>query len=111
MAAQPRTFFRVVKTDPPRLEDFVSNDAKGLTPPDERAETLRVWSGISVYATAAQARRMARRYTGHGDYIAVLRITDDSTIRVERTLNRPGHHTLWAPPAELLESVIAVEPL
>ena len=60
MAAQPRTFFRVVKTDPPRLEDLVSNDAKGMTPPDERAEILRVWSGISVYATAAQARPMAR---------------------------------------------------
>ena len=36
---------------------------------------------------------------------------DDGPIRVERTLSRPGHHTLWASPTERLASVVAVEPL
>ena len=47
-----------------------------MQPPDEREETLRVWSGVSVYATAAQARRMARRYPGHGEYLAIVRVED-----------------------------------
>ena len=111
MTTQFRMFFRVVKTNPPRSEELRSNEAKGMRPPDDRAETLRVWSGVSVYATAAQARRMARRYTGHGDYIAALRIVDGGAIRVERTLGRPGHHTLWGSPDDLLAAVVAVEPL
>lgn len=82
-----------------------------MKPPDERVETLHVWSGVSVYATAAQARRMARRYTGHGDYVATMRITSGGRIHAERTLGRPGHHTLWASPSDLLASVVAVEPL
>ena len=111
MVVRSQRFYRVVKTNPATRSDFVSNAALGMEPPDDRPETLRVWSGISVYATAAQARRMARRYRGHGDYIAAIQIDEGSPIRFERTLGRPGHHTLWASPDEILAAVVAVEPL
>jgi hypothetical protein len=94
-------------TIPEIVQDLVA--WKGMKPPDDRPETLRVWSGISVYATAVQARRMARRYRGHGDYIATIRVFEGGPIRIERTLARPGHHTLWARPEELLAAVVGVE--
>jgi hypothetical protein len=111
MVAWSQRFYRVVKTNPSTRSDWVSNAERGMVPPDDRPETLRVWSGVSVYATAAQARRMARRYRGHGTFIATVEIKEGSPIRVERTLARPGHHTLWASPEELLAAVVAVEPL
>lgn len=111
MAVPSRTFFRVVKTNPPKLEDFLSNDEKGMMPPDPRPETLLIWAGVSVYATMAQARQMARRYTGHGDFLASIAVQEGSTIRVERTLGRPGHHTIWGSSDALLAAVVAVEPL
>ena len=111
MVVSWQRFYRVVKTNPSTHSDWVSNAARGMVPPDDRPETLRVWSGVSVYATAAQARRMARRYRGHGTFIAIIQIDEGSPIRVERTLSRPGHHTLWASPEVLLEAVVNVEPL
>lgn len=111
MAAAPRRFFRVVKTNPPSLNDFLSNVARGIKPPDEDAETLRLWLGVSVYATAAQARRMARRYPRHGAFIAHLEVEAGAPVRFERTLSTPGHHTMWAMPAYLITQVVAVERL
>jgi hypothetical protein len=112
MTASPtREFYRVVKTDPPSIEDFLSNAAKGDQPPDPTPETLRVWQGISVYATASQARRMARRYPRHGGYLALLRVHEGGLIRFERTLAKPGHHTLWGNPREFLACIVSVTPL
>lgn len=111
MTAPVRRFYRIVKTDPPRLEDFLSNQARGITPPDTKSLTLWVWTCISVYATSAQAHRMARRYPRHGTLMAVLEIEPEAPVQVERTLSTPGHHTIWGDPTELLRRVVAVEPL
>ncbi len=102
-----RTFWRIVRTNPPTAADFLSNEAKGLRGRDDNAETLRLWSGISVFATLTQAWRMAHRVPALGDFVAELNIPDDPAVRVERTLGR-GHHTMWGDADRLLSFVVRV---
>lgn len=102
-----RTVYRNVRTDPPTRLDFTSNEALGIPSRHSEPEMLRLWSGISVWATEAQARRNAARYPNVGRFIAAIRIEADMPIRIERTLRRPGHHTLWGEPADLLTRVAA----
>jgi hypothetical protein len=59
---------------------------KPFVHPDQ--DQRRLWSGISCYATEAQARRNARRYRSHGSSIAAIEIEDDAPLRVERTLGQ-----------------------
>jgi hypothetical protein len=103
-----RVFHRIVRTDPPTLDDFVSNQAKGKPPPDDPA--LRaVWDGISVYSTLAQARRKRRASPALGAYIAMLRVPEGGAVRYERTLGE-GHHTLRGDPSDILGLVVSVVP-
>jgi hypothetical protein len=105
-----RTFWRVVRTNPPQERDFLSNEAQGRSPRDDDPETLRLWSGISVYATRLQAQRTAIAYPFLGGFLAELRISDIDPVRWERTRGR-GHHTLWGEARLLLERVVAVVPV
>ena len=106
----PRSLFRIVRTDPPTIADFTSNAQRGLPPPQDPT-LARLWDGLSSYNTAAQARRNARKRPTLGRYIAELRVPDVESVRVERTLNSPGHHTIWGDPADLLALVVNVEPV
>ena len=106
-----RTFYRIVRSDPPALRDFTSNAARGLPLRDESEEMRRLWDGISVYATEGQARNKARQFPYLGRYLARLEIPERARVRVERTIrNGRGHHTLWGDPADLLGWVAAVFP-
>jgi hypothetical protein len=108
----PRTVYRIVRTDPPTLADFASNAARGLPLRDASPETRRLWDGLSVYATAAQARNKARQLPALGRYVARLDLPERAPVRVERTVPRSrGHHTLWGDPAVLLGCVVAVLPV
>lgn len=104
-----RLFYRIARTNPTTLDDFLSNAARGRPyPPDP--EDARVWDGLSVYSTAAQARRQRRRSPVLGLFIAVLRVPLDGSIRIERTRGE-GHHTIWGDPEVLLSLVVAVVPI
>jgi len=106
-----RTFWRIVRTNPPAEHDFLSNEARGLAPRNNDPDTLRLWSGISVYATRLQARRTATTYPFLGTFLAELRILDDGRVRWEKTRGR-GHHTLWGDARTLLgcvERVLSVQ--
>jgi hypothetical protein len=70
----------------------------------------RLWSGLSFWATAAQARRSARRFRKQGQFIAVVAIEVDGPFRVEKTRG-PGHFTVWGLPHAFLERVVSVEPV
>jgi hypothetical protein len=98
------TFYRITRTDPPTLWDFRSAKDRGRREP-ESAEERRLWDGISVYATEAQARRKARSLPLLGRFIAAVVLSEDDSVRVERTLSTAGHHTLWGDAALLLERV------
>lgn len=107
-----RIVYRIVRTNPPTLSDFTSNAARGLPIRDDSPETRRLWDGISVYATEAQARNKARQFPYLGQYIARLEIPTQAPVRIERTImNSRGHHTLWGHPAELLRHVVTVLPI
>lgn len=105
-----RTFWRIVRTNPPSVRDFLSNEAQGRIPRDNNPETLRLWSGISVYATRLQAQRTAMTYPFLGGFLAELRISDTDPFRWEKTRGR-GHHTLWGEARLMLPRVVAVVPV
>jgi hypothetical protein len=105
-----RTLYRIVRSNPPTLADFVSNVGMGRPLPQD-PEAARLWSGISVNETEAQARRRARGLSNLGDYLAELRLEEGPFIRAERTTRSRGHYTtVWADPALLLSRVVRVLP-
>jgi hypothetical protein len=114
MPARVPVFYRIVQSNPPTQSDFTSNEAKGVPAPNERPETRRLWRGLSVFATEAQARSKARQFPALGRYIARLEVSETAPLVWERTLrNSRGHHTLWGEPQTLLtlvRTVVPVEP-
>jgi hypothetical protein len=103
-----RDFYRIVQTDPPTANDFLSNQGKGL--PQRAGESAEIWSGLSHYETAELARKTALRYPQIGRFIAMVRVTDDSGFRVEQTF-RAGHYTIWGDPEALLAAAVAIQPI
>ena len=65
-----RTFYRIVKTNPPLASHFLSFQAEGKLPPNNDPDILRRWDGISVYDSEEGARRTVRRRPYIGAYIA-----------------------------------------
>jgi len=91
-------------------EDFLSQQALGRPLRRANPETVRTYTGVSVFATAAQARTMAARFPALGGYIAEIEIPDDVAIHSERTFpDSEGHHTLWGVPDMMLRCVTRVE--
>lgn len=107
MVADP-IFFRIVKTAPPTVTDFLSNRALGR--PRRRNESEEVWTGLSHYDTAERARNTARRFPALGAFIAALHVPPDGPFRVARTFG-PGHYTVWGDPRDFLAAVLAVVPV
>lgn len=106
-----RVFFRIVRTNTPSLWDFTSNEARGTALRDPTPESLRLWSGISVYDTLERAQKLAVRRPELGRFVAIVKIADDASVLVERTGNRAGHHTVWGDPGDLMSRVVGVEPV
>lgn len=101
---QHRTFWRIVQTNPPTRQDFLSHATLGrrFTDPARAGQA----EGISVFATEAQARRQARHYPMLGEWLAELRLGPELDAEIARTDRRPGHHTIWADPDVLLNCVV-----
>lgn len=111
-AALPtRTFYRIVRSNPPTLNDFKSHSELGIPALDDDPEHLRMREGISVHATEAQSRAKARSRPWFGRFIARLVIPDDGSLEWARTAGGRGHHTLWGDPAQLLAYVVEVIPV
>jgi len=104
-------FYRIVRGNPPRVSDFLSNTAKGRRPWNDHPETLRLWSGVSVYDDEAVARARARGIPGIGHYMAAVRIEDGGPISYEKTTVDPHHYTLWGDARELQARVLGVTPV
>jgi|GEM_PF-1521566 hypothetical protein len=111
------TFYRVVKADPPTIIDVTPQAQLGRRLADPTPEKLRLCSGLSVFATEAQAHRQARSLPMLGEFVTELHIPavtpeeQPQNLVYERTLRTPGHHTLWAAPALLLACVTRVAPV
>ena len=103
------TLYRIIKGEDWTLLDFTSLAAQGIPPRSNDPEAVRLSTGISCWATEAQARRTMRRYPFLGTHIVVLQIPDGAPLIVERTL-RPGHHTVWGTPEAIATYVGPVNP-
>jgi hypothetical protein len=110
----PRTFYRIVHTATKEglpIEDFMSNKALDEEPP-VNPEHLRLFDGISVYATEQQARNKATAFPRLGRFIAAVEVEDGAPVHVERTLPKSrGHYTLWGAPEEIRRRVVSVVPV
>ncbi len=107
--SEGRSLYRIVLADPPTLADFTSKAEAGVPLPRALGpEAIRLWDGISVFATESQARRAARRYPLLGSFITRLSVPTIPGVRYERTLGTPGHYTLWGDSALLLACVVGV---
>ena len=110
--APVRVLYRIVKTNPPTLDDFTSNAARGKLLRNPTPELLDRWSGLSAYDGEELARRRAlwaiHQGRSLGQFIAILEV--EPMVRAEQTFDR-GHYTLWGEPAALLACVRWVVPV
>ena len=87
----------------------MSNLVLGKRVPSDPA-LAELWDGISVQSTLNQARRKRRISPMLGQYVAVLRVPTDGSVRFQRTRGE-GHFTLWGEPADLLAMVVSGVPV
>lgn len=107
-----RTFFRIVKSNPPTESDFTSNFARGRRLPKQMPVPLQeLWTGLSVYDRLGLARRKGELSPMLGSYIVELRIPEGSSIRVQRTTADPGHFTIWGEPSEVTKCITNIHPI
>jgi len=102
------TFYRIVKSDPPNVQDFTSNKAQGKAPRGIERDEPSIWAGLSMYDRENEARGQARRIPKLGSFLARLEITESDSIQVRQTGGNPAHHTIWGDPQQLLTCVVAV---
>jgi hypothetical protein len=106
-----QTFYRIVKTNPPTLQDFMSFEELGRRPRDPNdPEVLRRWDKVSVWEDERRAREWARRLPRLGAYIARLDIPDTSQLTAEAS-GPAGHYSLAATAMELQQYVTSVVPI
>jgi hypothetical protein len=108
-----RTFYRIVWSDPPTLDDVRSHVERNLAIHVNDSEIRRLATGISVFRTVSQARKTARKrppWLGRG-FIAQVTIPADADVRIERTTKTAGHYTLWAEPNDILRWIDHIEPV
>ena len=67
-----RSFFYLVKTNPPTRDEFRSYFEKGLVPPDASGHQIELLKGVSMWATQEQARALAVRVRERYDYIGAV---------------------------------------
>lgn len=105
----PRVVFRIVRSDPPTENDFRSRAGLGLGLLVDTALGRELHEGLSVLSSEAEARSLAKEFPSLGRFVAVLRVPEGA--RLERTLRRAGHWTIWADAQLLLDSVAVVVPV
>ena len=109
VAAHPTlTLYRIVRTDPPTLDDMRSYIDMGIPLRRNDPESLRRASGISLFDTLARARRQARRQPWMGNAFIAEMVIPLDRIDIEQTAVR-GHFTAWGAPDAMLEYVRRIE--
>lgn len=105
------TLYRIVLVNPPTVDDFTSNVAKGRPIPPLLPSNLHwLWDGLSVYDSAAAAESLAIRSPALGMFVVEMRLPDNR-FRLLRTTRAKGHYTVWGEPEELPQCVIHTRPI
>ena len=105
----PRTFYRLVESDPPTLRDFTSQEALGVSPRRRLSDQERDrWRGVSHCDSRAAAHKRGSQSPWLGQYVAEVHVPLGLGVRLTQTGREPSHWTLWAAPADLLSWVVLV---
>ena len=112
IAEPPCILYRLVETDPPRLRDFLSHEALGMSPrrPLSPRELDR-WRGVSHQNSLESALVKGTESPWLGQYVAEIHIPASVTVRIEQTGRDRSHYTDWADPADLLAWAVSVAPI
>jgi hypothetical protein len=99
-----RTFYRLVRTDPPRPDDFLPQAALRRPPPRQDPKFLRAWEGLSVFDDAEALRQLAMALKWRmGEFIATLHVPDDAPILYKGPEKKgTGHWLLYAADGAML---------
>jgi hypothetical protein len=109
--AVAQTYYRIVKSDPPTLQDFMSLAELGQRPRNPNdPEVIRRWDKLSVWGEEQRAHEWARLHPRLGAYIARLDLPDASTISVESS-GPTGHYSMAATASELWQYITLVVPV
>jgi hypothetical protein len=99
--------FRIVRSNPPAVEDFTSPMMLGKLPQRRERQFPGEWAGLSTFNSFETVRTMARKYPDLGSWIAALQI-DPQRIVARQTFG-PGHYIVWGLPSTLLDAVVALQ--
>jgi hypothetical protein len=108
-----RIFYRIVTSDQPTEDNFMSNFAMGRPP--RRSEILDPdeYRSISVFARLTDAFAVQRRFPKLGSHVAELELADDDAeITIRKASDDPAdsHHNLQGEPGAFLRRVRQVFP-
>lgn len=98
-----REFFRIVRNQPPSIDDFRSARELGVPRP---AIHIAEWDrGISIYDDLEYAlRRALRNRSGLGRFVARLIVPADGSVEFAKTFGR-HHYTVYGDPGDLIALV------
>lgn len=94
---QPHRLYRILRSERPTDDEFKSKLHLGIPCPVPDPEVQRRWSGLSLFGSEEQARRVVRRLPMLGSFIAALDIPPGAGMRAEPTTG-PGHYPLGGDP-------------
>jgi hypothetical protein len=100
--------FRIVGSSPPALWDFLSYKERGIPLRHPTRRGMRLWDGLSVYRTRAQAARIGALSPNLGHFVAEIRVPSDGSFRIELDNGDYGHCTIWGDASTLLQLVVSV---
>jgi hypothetical protein len=105
-------YFRLVVTDPPTTNDFLSHEARGRIPRGPHTEHQQLlWTYLSFFETEQQARIHANKFVRLGRFIAAVRISNAMRVDVLLERSSSGHRSIRGDAEEFLRAVIAVVPV
>lgn len=105
-----RDFYRLVRHNPPTVQDVLSQAAlRQPCPRPHDPEFVRKWEGLSVFDNEADVRSLGRaRNWKPGVYIATLHIPDDAPLTYQAPEHDgSGHWLIYAANGRMLTEATA----
>lgn len=104
--------YRIIRADAPTIDDMRSYAELGIPLRHDTPAARWRASGLSVFDSLEQARRIGTGPPWHGSgFIAELRVPNDAPVKIERTGRQRGHYTLWGSPDVILGYSALVGPI
>ena len=89
--SQPLRLYRILQNNPASERDFMSKAQLDIPCPVSDPEVQERWTGLSLFGSEEQARRVVQRLPMLGSFIAALDIPPGAGLRAEPTPG-PGNY-------------------